>query len=69
VRDLFAGLTFLPASTFVVDGARPASNAAQVKAGAKLALNPWAAVYANFEGEFSNKSQTYAGKGGVKVSW
>jgi outer membrane autotransporter protein len=69
VRDLFAGLTFLPASTFVVDGARPASNAAQVKAGAKLALNAWTAVYANFEGEFSNKSQTYAGKGGVKVSW
>jgi outer membrane autotransporter protein len=69
VRDLFAGLTFLPASTFVVDGARPASNAAQVKAGAKLALNSWAAVYANFEGEFSNKSQTYAGKGGLKVSW
>jgi autotransporter-associated beta strand protein len=69
VRDLFAGLTFLPASTFVIDGARPASNSAQVKTGAKLALNPWAAVYANFEGEFSNKSQTYAGKGGVKVSW
>jgi outer membrane autotransporter protein len=69
VRDLSAGLSVLPASAFVVDGARPASNAAQVKAGAKLALNPWAAVYANFEGEFSNKSQTYAGKGGVKVSW
>jgi autotransporter-associated beta strand protein len=69
VRDLFAGLTFLPASAFVVDGARPASNAAQVKAGAKLAFNSWAAVYANFEGEFSNKSQTYAGKGGMKVSW
>lgn len=69
VRELSAGLTFLPASAFIVDGARPASNAAQVKAGAKLALNGWAAVYANFEGEFSDRAQTYAGKGGVKVSW
>jgi outer membrane autotransporter protein len=48
---------------------RAPGNAAQIKTGAKLALNPWAAVYANFEGEFSNRSQTYAGKGGVKVSW
>ncbi|MBV9065813.1 MAG: autotransporter domain-containing protein, partial [Methylobacteriaceae bacterium] len=69
VRDLFAGLTFLPASTFTVDGARPGRDAAQIKTGAKLALNQWAAVYANFEGEFSNRSQIYAGKGGVKVSW
>ncbi len=69
VRDLFAGLSFLPASTFTVDGARPGRDAAQIKTGAKLALNPWAAVYANFEGEFSNRSQTYGGKGGVKVIW
>ncbi|MEA2833367.1 MAG: hypothetical protein QOG66_1569, partial [Methylobacteriaceae bacterium] len=69
LRDQFGALAFLPASAFVVDGARPASHAAQVKTGAQLALNSWAAVYADFEGEFSNRAQTYAGKGGVKVSW
>jgi len=49
--------------------ARPASNAAQFKGGAKLALNGRVSLYADPECEFSNKLQTYAGKGGVKVSW
>jgi outer membrane autotransporter protein len=69
LRDQFGALASLPASAFVVDGARPASHAAQVQTGGKLALNSWAAVYADFEGEFSNRAHTYAGKGGVKVSW
>ncbi|MGF6308022.1 hypothetical protein ABIB82_001747 [Bradyrhizobium sp. i1.8.4] len=38
-------------------------------AGAQLALTRNAALFANFEGEFSNVTRNYAGKGGVQVGW
>jgi uncharacterized protein with beta-barrel porin domain len=48
---------------------RAASNAAPIDAGAKLAVAPNAWVFASFDGEFSSRSQSYAGKAGAKVSW
>ena len=69
VRNQVAGLINLPGATFLTDGARPARSSAQVKAGAELAVLENVAVSANFDGEFSNRSNTYAGKGAVKVSW
>ena len=51
---------------FLVDGARPSRDAAQIKAGFELGIGPRTAIYANFDGEFGNASQLYGGKGGVK---
>ena len=53
---------------FLTDGARPARSSVQVKAGAELAVLDNVALSANFDGEFSNRSNTYAGKGAIKVS-
>ena len=68
-RSQVATLADLPGSTFLVDGARPGRNAAQVKAGAELALGPTTALFVNFDGEFSGVDQLYAGKGGFRVVW
>ena len=69
VRNQVAGLVNLPGATFLTDGARPARSSVQVKAGAELAVLENVALSANFDGEFSNRSNTYAGKGAVKVRW
>ena len=69
VRNQVAGLVNLPGATFLTDGARPARSSAQVKAGAELAVLDNVAISANFDGEFSNRSNTYAGKGAIKVRW
>jgi len=52
-----------------VDGPRAASDAARIDAGTKVAIGPNAWLVAGFDGEFSEPSQTYAGKGGVRVAW
>jgi autotransporter-associated beta strand protein len=59
----------LPDAAFTVDGPRAASDAARIDAGAKLALAPNAWLFASFDGEFSSRSQAYAGKGGAKIAW
>lgn len=68
-RNLNGALVSLPGASFIVNGARPASDAAQVNAGAQLDVTHYAALFASFEGEFSNIAQTYAGKGGVRMAW
>ena len=67
-RAIDASFIALPAA-FTVDGPRAASDAARIDAGAKLAINPNAWVFASFDGEFSRRSQSYAGKAGAKMSW
>ncbi len=69
VRNQIAGLANLPGAAFIADGARPARASVQVKTGAELALLDNVAISANFDGEFSNRSNTYAGKGAIKVRW
>ena len=69
VRNQVAALVNLPGATFLTDGARPSRSSAQVKAGAEMAVLDNVAVSANFDGEFSNRSNTYAGKGAIKVRW
>jgi outer membrane autotransporter protein len=68
-RTINPAFIALPAAAFSVDGPRAASDAARIDAGAKLALAPNALVFASFDGEFSNRSQSYAGKGGLRVAW
>jgi uncharacterized protein with beta-barrel porin domain len=69
--DRAVGATFqaLPGASFVVNGARQASDSALVTASAeKKWLNGWSTA-ATFEGEFSNVTTSYAGKGVVRYAW
>jgi uncharacterized protein with beta-barrel porin domain len=69
--DRAIGATFqtLPGASFVVNGAAQASDSALVTASAeKKWFNGWSAA-ATFEGEFSNVTASYAGKGVVRYAW
>ena len=69
--DRAIGATFqaLPGASFVVNGAVQARDAALVTASAEKSwLNGWS-TSATFEGEFSNVTRSYAGKGVVKYQW
>jgi subtilase-type serine protease len=68
-RAINATFIALPTAAFTVDGPRASPDAIRIDAGAKLALGPKAWVFASFDGEFTNRSQSYAGKGGVRVAW
>ncbi len=69
--DRSASATFqtLPGASFVVNGATLARNAALTSASAELKwINGWS-VAATFEGEFSDVTRSYAGKGVVRYAW
>jgi len=69
--DRAIGATFqaLPGSSFVVNGGAQAADSALVTASVeKKWLTGWAAA-ATFEGEFSNVTRSYAGKGVVRYAW
>jgi uncharacterized protein with beta-barrel porin domain len=69
--DRSIGATFqsLPGASFVVNGAAQASDSALVTASVeKKWLNGWSAA-ATFEGEFSDVTASYAGKGVVRYQW
>ncbi|MEI2736671.1 MAG: autotransporter domain-containing protein [Rhodoblastus sp.] len=68
-RTQTASLAALPGASFVIIGAKPARDAAQVKGGVNLAVTQQVAIFATFEGEFGTKNPVYAGKGGMKVAW
>jgi uncharacterized protein with beta-barrel porin domain len=59
----------LPGASFVVNGAAQARNSALTTASAEVKwLNGWSAA-ATFEGEFSDVTRSYAGKGVVRYAW
>ena len=69
--DRSVGATFqtLPGASFVVNGAAQAHDSALTTASVELKwLNGWSAA-ATFEGEFSNVTSSYAGKGVVRYMW
>jgi outer membrane autotransporter protein len=68
-RAIDATFIALPGAAFTVDGPRASTDALRVDAGAKLAIGPNAWMFASFDGEFSDRSQSYAGKGGFRVAW
>jgi uncharacterized protein with beta-barrel porin domain len=68
-RSMAATFQALPGASFIVSGAAPAPDAALVTASAERKwLNGWFAA-ATFEGEFSEVTRSYAGKGVVRYSW
>ncbi|WP_334518346.1 autotransporter outer membrane beta-barrel domain-containing protein [Bradyrhizobium sp. AZCC 2230] len=69
--DRAVGATFqaLPGTSFIINGAAQAADSALVTASAeKRWLNGWSAA-ATFEGEFSDVTRSYAGKGVVRYAW
>jgi uncharacterized protein with beta-barrel porin domain len=69
--DRSIGATFqaLPGASFVVNGAAQASDSALTTVSVERKwLNNWSAAAA-FEGEFSNVTASYAGKGVVRYTW
>ena len=68
-RSIAATFQTLPGASFVVNGAAQASDSALVTASIeKKWLNGWSAA-ATFEGEFSDVTRSYAGKGVVRYVW
>ena len=69
--DRGIGATFLtlPGASFFVNGAAQAADSALVTASAETKwMNGWSTA-ATFEGEFSNVTRSYAGKGVVRYAW
>ncbi|MCK1393936.1 autotransporter domain-containing protein [Bradyrhizobium sp. 1] len=59
----------LPGASFTVNGARQASESALTTASVEMKwMNGWSAA-GTFEGEFSDVTRSYAGKGVVRYAW
>jgi uncharacterized protein with beta-barrel porin domain len=68
-RSIASTFQTLPGASFVVNGAAQASDSALVTASVeKKWLCGWSAA-ATFEGEFSDVTRSYAGKGVVRYAW
>jgi uncharacterized protein with beta-barrel porin domain len=68
-RSIATTFQSLPGASFVVNGAAQASDSALVTASVeKKWLTGWSAA-ATFEGEFSDVTRSYAGKGVVRYTW
>jgi subtilase-type serine protease len=68
-RGVTAGFTVLPGSTFSVDGARAASNAARFDLGVKYAVGSQTSLFANGNVELSDRGQSLAGTVGLRIIW
>jgi outer membrane autotransporter protein len=68
-RSIATTFQALPGSSFVVNGAALASDSVLTTASIEMKWkNGWSAA-ATFEGEFSNVTSSYAGKGVVRYTW
>lgn len=68
-RSINATFQSLPGASFTVNGAAGSRNTALTTASAELRwLNGWS-VAGTFEGEFSHRTRSYAGKGVVRYVW
>ena len=59
----------LPGASFVVHGAQPARDAVLTTASAEMKFVSGISLAATFEGEFSDVTRSYAGKGVVRYTW
>jgi uncharacterized protein with beta-barrel porin domain len=68
-RSIGATFQSLPGASFVVNGAAQASDSVLTTASVEMKWrNNWS-IAATFEGEFSNVTSSYAGKGVVRYQW
>ncbi|MDO9414217.1 MAG: autotransporter domain-containing protein [Pseudolabrys sp.] len=68
-RSIQASFINIPGPTFTVDGARAASDAVRLDMGGSLALSKRAALNLNVTGEFSDRSNSVAALGGLRMNW
>jgi outer membrane autotransporter protein len=68
-RTIAAVFQTLPGASFVVNGAAQAHDSALTTASAEMRWTSRWSMAATFEGEFSDVTQSYAGKGVVRYSW
>jgi uncharacterized protein with beta-barrel porin domain len=68
-RNVAATFQTLPGASFVVNGAALASDSALTSASAELKWKNGWSVAAAFEGEFSDVTSSYAGKGIIRRVW
>jgi uncharacterized protein with beta-barrel porin domain len=68
-RNIGATFQTLPGASFVVNGALPAHDAALATASAEMKWLNGFSLAGTFEGEFSNVTKSYAGKGIVRYQW
>jgi uncharacterized protein with beta-barrel porin domain len=68
-RNTAATFQTLPGASFVVNGAAPTHESALTTASAELKWLNGFSLAATFEGEFSDVTRSYAGKGVARYSW
>ena len=68
-RSIAATFQTLPGASFVVNGAAQARDAALTTAAAELTFISGISLAATFEGEFSEVTRSYAGKGVARYQW
>ena len=68
-RNIGATFQTLPGASFVVNGATHASDSALVTGSAEMKWLNGFSLAGIFEGEFSNVTTSYAGKGVVRYAW
>jgi uncharacterized protein with beta-barrel porin domain len=68
-RSVLPTFQALPGASFVVNGAGQAPDAALATASAEMKWLNGFSVAGTFEGEFSNVTRSYAGKGVARYSW
>jgi uncharacterized protein with beta-barrel porin domain len=68
-RSIAATFQALPGASFVVNGAAQAHDAALTTASAEVKLASGLSLAATFEGQFSDLTRSYAGKGTVRYAW
>ncbi|QQO36770.1 autotransporter domain-containing protein [Bradyrhizobium diazoefficiens] len=68
-RAVAATFQALPGASFVVNGAAQAHDAALTTASAEVKLANGLSLAATFEGEFSDVTRSYAGKGTMRYAW
>ncbi|HEV2154407.1 autotransporter outer membrane beta-barrel domain-containing protein [Bradyrhizobium sp.] len=66
---LVAAFQALPLTSFIVNGATPAKDAALASAGAELRFSNGVALSAKFDGEFAPRSTTYTGTASLRYQW
>jgi len=68
-RSITPTFQTLPGASFVVNGARHAPDSALVTASAEMKWLNGFSLAGTFEGEFSDVTTSYAGKGVVRYAW
>ena len=68
-RTIAATFQSLPGASFVVNGAAQSPDAALATASAEMKWLNGFSLVATFEGEFSNVTRSYAGKGVARYAW